>query len=314
MVRAETSKLPKLVAIVGPTACGKTTWSIKLAKKFNAEIVSADSRQIYRKMNIGTAKEPGEWRRQGIRWAYYIQDIPHHMMDFLNPGKPYNVATFRDKAIKHIKNIHSNNRLPMVVGGTGLYVSAVVDNLHFPQVPPHSKLRESLGEKKAEELMQLLTQLDPVTAKNIDAQNKRRVIRALEVCIFSGQPMSEQQGKGDPMFEVLQIGITLPREVLYDRINKRVDMMMEQGLLKEVTALVKQRYGWNLSSMNGIGYRQFRPFFEGTASLEEVVETLKRDTRKYARRQMTWFRRDDRIKWCDTFEGAEKLLEEFLAT
>ena len=306
------SGLPKLVVIVGPTASGKTTWSLRIAKKFNGEVVSADSRQIYKKMSIGTAKEPGEWRWQGIRKAYYIDDIPHHIIDFLDPGKQFNVAEFRDRAIKNIKYAHSKKKLAMMVGGTGLYVSSVIDNLQFPQVPPHSKLRESLLEKSTDELMLLLRQLDPPTADKIDQKNKRRIIRALEVCIFSGQPLSEQQGKGEKLFHILQIGIDIPRETLYERINKRVETMIEVGLLKEVEALVKQRYGWNLSSMNGIGYRQWKPYFEGAATLDEVVEILKRDTRKYARRQLTWFRRDPRIQWCTTYEQAEKLVEDFL--
>lgn len=313
-MRRDIDRLPKLVVLVGPTASGKTMWSIRLAKKFNGEVVSADSRQIYKQMDVGTAKEPGEWKRYGLKTAYYVQGIAHHIIDFLNPGKQYSVAAFRDKAIKHIKAIHASEKLPMLVGGTGLYVSAVVDNLRFPQVAPNNKLRRSLSEKTLDELMRLLTQLDPQTAKEIDAKNKRRVIRALEVCIFTGQPMSEQQGKGEQLFDVLQIGVLVPREELYERINARVDQMMEQGLLKEVEVLVKQRYGWNLSSMNGIGYRQFRPYFEGKESLEQVVDALKRDTRKYARRQLTWFKRDERINWCGTYEEAEQLVEEFLRT
>ena len=311
-MRKETSKLPKLIVVLGPTASGKTTWGLKLAKKFNGDIISADSRQIFKKMNIGTAKVVGEWRRNGLRKTYYVEDVPHHLIDFLDPGKSFAVSEFRDKAVKYAKLAHKNGKMPLVVGGTGLYIHSVVDNLEIPRVAPNSKLRKSLKDKTNEELMKLLQTLDPKSAKAVDPKNTRRIIRALEVCILSGIPFSEQQIKGDPIFDVLQIGIDAPREVLYDRINKRVDKMMKLGLLKEVENLVKQKYGWNLSSMSGIGYRQFKGYFDGEYDLDRAIELLKRDTRRYSKRQLTWFKRDDRIKWCKDYKEAERLVEEFL--
>lgn len=311
-MRKETKKLPKLIVLLGPTASGKTTWGLKLAKNFNGEIISADSRQVYRKMDIGTAKAVGEWRRNGLRKTYYIEDVPHHLIDFLDPGKQFTVAEFRDKAVKYTKLALKGGKTPLIVGGTGLYIHSVVDNLKIPRIAPNRKLRKSLEEKSTEDLMKLLKNLDPKTAQTVDSNNTRRVIRALEVCILSGIPFSEQQIKGDQIFDVLQIGIEVPREVLYTRIGKRVDEMMKLGLLKEVENLLKQKYGWNLPSMSGIGYRQFREFFENKRELDEAIELLKRDTRRYAKRQTSWFKRDNRIVWCKEYREAEKLVERFL--
>lgn len=308
----ENKPLSKVIVLVGPTASGKTDWSLRLAKKHNGEIIMADSRQIYKKMDIGTAKEAGDWRWTGLHRVYYIQDVAHHLVDFLDPGKFFTVTEFKDEAVKRIEHAVKSNHLPIVSGGTGLYIHGLVDNLQVPKVPPNKKLRESLEKKSSDELMQWLEKLDPVTAESVDRLNKRRVVRALEVCILSGTPFSEQQKKGDPLFNFLQIGIEVPREVLFQRINDRVDKMMQLGLLKEVEKLLKQKYSWDLPSLSGIGYRQFKPYFEGEATLEQAVEWLKRDSRRYAKRQLTWFKRDPRIKWVATFEEAEKLVEEFL--
>ena len=308
----ENKSLPKLIILLGPTACGKTSWSLNLAKKVNGDIVSADSRQIYKKMDIGTAKVRGEWRRNGLRKTYYVEDVPHHLIDFLDPGKFFTMAEFRDKAIKYAKLANSQQKLPFIVGGTGLYIHSVVDNLQVPRIAPNKKLRKSFEEKNCEELMRLLTTLDPVTAKTVDVNNKRRIIRALEVCILSGSPFSEQQKKGEPLFDILQIGIEVDREVLHERINERVDIMVKEGLVEEIRQLLRQKYSWELPSMSGIGYKQFKDYFEGKNDIDTAIELLKRDTRRYARRQLTWFRRDPRIKWCRDYKQAEKLVEEFL--
>ncbi len=308
------SPLPKLIVLLGPTASGKTAWGLEIAKKYNGEIISADSRQIYQKMTIGTAKVHGEWRWNGLRRTFYVDNIPHHLVDFLNPGKAFSAAEFRDKAVKYCKMAYQAGRIPIVVGGTGLYISSLVDNFIIPRVAANQKLRRSLEEKSTLELLQLLSTLDPVASERIDAKNKRRLIRALEVCIMSGERFSEQSKKGDQLFDVLQIGIEVPRDVLHRRISERIDGMIEEGLLQEIENLLKQKYGWNLPSMNGIGYRQFRSYFEGQKTLLEVVEHLKRDTRQYARRQCTWFRRDSRIQWCETLPDALRLVNEFLTS
>lgn len=308
----EAQRLPKLIVILGPTASGKTDLSIALAKKFNGEIISADSRQIFKKMDIGTAKPKGEWRWNGLRKTFFVEDIPHHLIDFLDPGKVFTVAEFRDKALKYTKMAYQAGRLPIVIGGTGLYVSSVIDNYIIPRVSPNPKLRKSLSEKSNEELLHLLENLDPDSAKIIDRKNKRRIVRALEVCILSGDRFSNQRKKGDELFNVLQIGIDISREELYQRINTRTEKMVQGGLIDEVKKLLRQKYSWNLSSMNSIGYKQLRGYFEGTLSLEEALELLKRDTRHFAKRQITWFRRDKRINWCHDVGEINALVEKFL--
>jgi tRNA dimethylallyltransferase len=303
---------PKLIAIVGPTACGKTNWSLRVARKIKGEIISADSRQIYKKMDIGTAKEPGEWKWSGLNRAYFIEDIPHYMIDFLDPGKRFTAAQFRDQALKYVKLVLKRKHQPIIVGGTGLYVSALIDNLQIPRVPPNKKFRESLEEKSNEELFKLLESIDPDSAFKIDKNNKRRVIRALEVSILSGEPFSKQRSKGESLFNVLKIGIDVPREELYSRIDKRAEEMIKNGLLEEVQKLVNSKYHWGLASMSGIGYKQFKDYLEGKIKLEESVELLKKETKNYAKRQLTWFKRDKDILWCKNYEEAEKLILDFL--
>ena len=311
-MQKDTQHLPKLVVILGPTASGKTGLSLTLAKKFNGEIISADSRQIFKKMNIGTAKPKGEWRWNGLRKTFFVEDIPHHLIDFLDPGKVFTVAEFRDKALKYTKMAYQAGRVPIIVGGTGLYISSVVDNYIIPRVNQNPKLRASLSEKSNEELLALLENLDPEAVKIIDVANQRRIIRALEVCILSGERFSKQRKKGDELFNVLQIGIDISREDLYRRINERTEKMMEDGLLGEAQSLLKQKYGWNLSSMNSIGYKQLRGYFEKTLDLDQTLEMLKRDTRHFAKRQITWFKRDKRINWCVSEEQAVALVGKFL--
>ncbi len=310
--KKDIKQLPKLIVILGPTASGKTSWSLKLAHKINGEIIVADSRQIYKKMTIGTAKVLGEWKWNGLKKVYYVKNIPHYLIDFLDPGKTFTVAEFRDSAIKYIKLIHRHKNIPIIVGGTGLFIHAVVDNLQIPRVPPNKKLRKSFEEKDNEELMNLLKQLDPKTALSVDPNNKRRIIRALEVCILSGEPFSEQQKKGEPLFNILQIGIKMDRDLLYKRIDRRVEGMVDEGLVEEIHNLLKQKYTWDLPSMSGIGYRQFKGYFENKYDLEEAKRQLKKDTRRYAKRQITWFKRDKRIKWCEDYTEAEKLVLNFL--
>ncbi len=310
------NKLPKLIVILGPTASGKTGTSLKLAKKYNGEIISADSRQVYKKMNIGTAKAKGEWE-WGFNWngprkTYFVEDIPHHLIDIVDPGKQFTAADFRDKAIKYAKMAERAGRIPMVVGGTGLYISALVDNLSIPRVLANKKLRESLEEKTNEELIALLENLDPKILETIDKKNKRRLIRALEVCIFTGEPFSKQRKKGEQIFDVLQIGIEVDRDELHKRISERTDQMVKDGLLDELNALLKQKYGWQLPSMSGIGYKQFKPYTNGECTLEEAIENLKKDTKRFAKRQLTWFKRDKRIKWCKSYEEVDLLVKTFL--
>ena len=311
-MRQENSKLQKLVVILGPTAAGKTSWSLQLAQHFGGEIISADSRQVFKKMNIGTAKVPGEWKWNGLRRTYLVEDIAHHLIDFLDPGKSFTLTQFRDLAVKYIKLVHKQNHIPLLVGGTGLYIQSVVDNYIIPKVPPNKKLRKSLEEKSLKDLHDLLKKMDSDAAKVIDAKNKRRLVRALEVCIFTGEPFSKQKLKGEQLFNVLLIGIDVPREILYQRIDLRVDNMIEEGLVQEIKSLIKQKYSWELPSMNGVGYKELRPFIENRGTLEESIEMLKKNTRRLARKQMTWFRKDTQIEWVTTYEQAKNRIEEFL--
>ncbi len=313
MRHSSTHKLPKVIVIVGATASGKTSVSLRLAKEFRGEITSADSRQIYKYMDIGTAKEPGEWRRNGLRKTFFVEDIPHHMIDFLDPGKTFTAAQFRDKALKYVKLAEKHGNTPMIVGGTGLYVSAIVDNYQIPRVTANKKMRDSFEEKSNEELTQILASMDPIAVKTIDTQNKRRLIRALEVCILTGQPFSAQQQKGHQLVDALVIGMDIPRETLYKRIDARVDRMFAQGLEAEVRALRKRKYAWKLPSMSGVGYRQFKPYLNGERTLEECKEAIKRDTRRYAKRQATWFRRDKKILWLSEYDDIRDAVATFLS-
>lgn len=308
----ENKQLPKLIVILGPTASGKTSWSLSLAKKFDGEIISADSRQVFKKMNIGTAKTLGEWRRDGFKKTYYVNDIPHYLIDFIDPGKYFTSAEFHDQAIKYTKMIHRKNKVPFVVGGTGLYIQALVDNFKMPRIAPNKKLRRSFEEKTPEELLEWLKQVDPISAEIIDQKNKRRLIRALEVSILSGEPFSSQQKMGEPLFNILQIGISKTKEDLHQNIEKRVEEMVKQGIVEEIKNLLKQKYSWELPSMSGVGYRQFRDHLEGKESLEKALEKLKKETKYFAKKQMTWFKRDQRIHWVEKVEDAEKLIEVFL--
>lgn len=237
------------------------------------------------------------------------------MIDIVDPGKEFTLAQYKEMAIDIAKSITSRGKLPILAGGTGLYISSVVDNLDIPKAKPDKRLREKIEkdiEKKGlDAAWKKLLELDPEAEGSVDKSNPRRVIRALEVCLATGMPFTTQKTKGKPIFDALLIGIDVPREKLYERINARVDQMLAEGLLDEVKELA-EKYSRDLPSMSGIGYRQFRPYLEGRASLEECVELLKRDTRRYAKRQMTWLKRGGRIKWIKTVEEAEKLAQDFL--
>ncbi len=302
--------LPKIIVILGPTASGKTDLSLKLAEKFNGEIVSADSRQVYKKMNIGTAKPKADFKSG----AYMVEGVPHYMMDIIDPDDDFSLAVYKTMALKSIKDILRKKKLPIVAGGTGLYIRMLVDNLDIPPVESNKQLRKQLEKKKLLELAAMLVKMDPATAKKIDLQNPRRVLRALEVFISSGQSFFKQSAKSKPLFEFLQIGLNLSSEELGSKINARADKQIEDGLVDETKKLAK-KYSWDLPSMSGIGYRQIGFYLRGEATLEEAVDILKRDTRRYAKRQMTWFKRDKRIVWIKNtnLALAEKLVKKFLA-
>ncbi len=301
-----------LIVILGPTASGKTGLSLDLAKKFQGEVISADSRQMSRDMDVGTAKEKGIWKECGGGKAYIVEGVSHHLMDFLDPDETFTLAQYKKETEKKIGEIEERGHLPFLVGGTGLYISAVVDNLSIPRVQPNAALRASLEEKNEEELFLMLQNLDPESAKKIDAKNKRRIIRAIEVVLESGKPFSEQQKKGKPFVDPLMIGIDRSREELYARINARVHTQLQNGMIEETRELLKKGYDATLPSMSGIGYGHIACYLDGKLSLEETEELIKCDTRRYAKRQLTWFRREKRIHWVKSEEAAEDLVREFL--
>ncbi|MCG0276270.1 MAG: tRNA (adenosine(37)-N6)-dimethylallyltransferase MiaA [Thermosediminibacteraceae bacterium] len=299
-----------LVAIVGPTAVGKTEIAVEVALKLDGEIISADSMQIYRYMDIGTAK-PTIDERKGV---------PHHMIDIIDPDEDFSVAEFKAMAEKCIADIHARGKLPILSGGTGLYVNAVCYGYTFPSFEKDENLRNQLkieAEKYGKEfLYNKLKQVDPKAAEKIHPNNLRRVIRALEVYIKTGVPFSyfeELTKKRGSPYDLLIFGLTRPREELYERINKRVLAMIEKGLVDEVKRLLEMGYTKELNSMQGLGYRQVIDYLEGQITLDEAIYLICRDTRRYAKRQYTWFRKDKNIIWLDVSkEGKEKIIENII--
>jgi tRNA dimethylallyltransferase len=286
--------LPLLVTIVGPTAAGKTELSLELAESVDGEIISADSRLVYRGMNIGTAKPTLAQRTR----------VPHHLIDIVDPDDVLTLAQYQRRAYASIDAVTGRGRQPILVGGTGQYVRAVVEGWGIPEVPPDHGLRAELeeyaGHHGAAALHTRLSKLDPIAASRIDLRNVRRVIRALEVTLLAGRPISELQAKSAPPYLILQIGLTRPRPVLYERIDARIDRMLASGLLEEVQRLALAGYGWDLPAMSGLGYRQIGLHLQGKATLEEATQFIRRDTRRLVRQQGTWFRlADPHIHWFD---------------
>ncbi len=300
----------KLICIAGPTASGKTSFAVHLAKHINGEIISADSMQIYKYMNIGTAK-PTEEEKQGIK---------HYLIDEITPFESFSVNEFVIRAKKYIDEIRNKGKIPIVAGGTGLYINALTDNVKFTETEASPKLREELlktaEEKGNDYLHNMLEEIDPESARRIHPNNLKRVIRAIEIYKTSGITMSEQNlnSKKEPSpYDLSYLALTAPREYIYKRINKRVDIMLEKGLIEEVEALNKMGLDKTYNSMQGIGYKQTLDYLEGKMSLSELSELIKQESRRYAKRQLTWFRRDERIKWADITicDTNEKLLECF---
>ena len=267
---------------------------LKLAKEYNGEIVNADSRQIYREMNIGTGK---------VDVGYLI--------NIKNPNQKFSLSQYKKLAIKAINDIHKKGKIPILVGGTGLYISAIVNNLEIPKASPNNDTRKKLEKHTNQYLYKYLKKIDPKSAKIIGENNKRKIIRAIEVYKLTGKAFSKQQIKGELLFNVLQIEIKVDREKLYKKIDSRVDEMIKNGLIKETKKLSK-KYSFNLPAMSGIGYFEIGQFLKNKISLDDAIQKIKFRTHQYARRQMTWFKKDERIEWVENYSEAKKMVKKFL--
>lgn len=291
---------PPLIVVLGPTASGKSSLGIALAQRFHGEIVSADSRQVYRRLDIGTAKVTRE--EQAL--------VPHHLLDVVEPNDTYTVSQFQHDAIAAINAILARQHLPFLVGGSPHYIQIVVDNLDMPQVAPQPVLRAQLEQRPLPDLLQELQEHDPVSFATIDRNNPRRVIRALEVCIATGKPFSEQRGLVHPLYSPLMLGIQWPRDVLYRRIDARVEERMQQGMVQEVQSLLDAGISHERLEALGLEYRFVDRWLRGVfPSEEQMVERLKYAIHDFTRRQLTWFRRDPRIVWIDGKNGATMIQE-----
>lgn len=300
----------KIVVIAGPTATGKTRLAVALAKRFGGEVISADSMQIYRYMDIGSAKPTAE----------ETEGVPHHLIDVAEPTEPFSVARFVELANETAQEILARGHLPIIAGGTGLYISSFVDNVQFTQSETDFALRNRLfaeaEEKGNEALHARLFAVDPQAAENIHPNNVKRVVRALELYETTGLTLTEQneRSKTEPSpFAPVMLALTTDREVLYDRINRRVDLMEQAGLIEEVRRLKEKGLTQEMQSMQGIGYKEVLAYLDGEYSLEECLELVKKNSRNYAKRQLTWFKRDARYHWLDCMaDDLEKQAEEYV--
>ncbi|HQL35103.1 MAG TPA: tRNA (adenosine(37)-N6)-dimethylallyltransferase MiaA [Bacillota bacterium] len=303
--------MPKICILAGPTAVGKTEISLALARSLCGEIISADSAQVYKYMDIGTAKLKEE-EMQGIR---------HYMIDEVTPDMDFSVAQFREKAELYIRDINDRGKLPIITGGTGLYINSLLNNLDFTDSISDEEYRREMQEtaqvKGNEYVHAMLEAVDPASYKRLHPNDLRRVIRALEVYKHTGRPISyfqEESRKQPPRYDFAYITLSMDRRKLYERIEQRVDKMMASGLVEEVEGLIKRGYGRELNSMQALGYKEIADYLHGSVSKDEAVRILKRDTRHYAKRQLTWFRGDKRVNWVDvdSFYRKEAIVENII--
>lgn len=293
--QATQERLIPLLVVVGPTAVGKTKISLALAQRLNGEIISADSVQVYRYLDVGSAK-PTLQERQGI---------PHHLIDLVDPDVNFTVYDYQQRAQRVIQVIERRGKLPILTGGTGLYIQAVLDGYHFSSGKTNPLIRKRLTEelvlKGKEHLYQLLQQIDPLTAEKVHPNDLRRIQRALEFFYLTGEPISRQRERTriqkKNLYRLTMVGLTMKRSCLYERINRRAEQMLQKGLLSEVRQLLAQGYEGSLKSLQSLGYYHLIRYLEGKWNWETAISTFKRDTRRYAKRQLTWFRADERVDW-----------------
>lgn len=293
-----------LIVIVGPTAVGKTDIALRLAQEFDGEIVSADSRLLYRGMDIGTAKPS---RAEQAR-------VPHHVIDVVEPDEEFTLADYQAAAYAAIDDIFARDKQPFLVGGTGLYVRAVVEGFTLPRVAPNPARRAELEQMPTPALYARLQELDALAADKIQPNNSRRIIRALEVIEATGVPISEQQTRHPPPYPIVQIGLTLPRPLLYTRVDARIDQMIERGLVEEVRGLVARGYSSRLPAMTSLGYREIGMYLRGEVSFEEALVLLRKNTRKFVRHQANWFQpTNPHIHWFDLSTQEYAAIRDFAA-
>ena len=302
---------PKVIVICGPTASGKTSLSIEVAKKIDGEIISCDSMQIYKDMNIGTAKPTVE----------EMQGIPHYMLDFVLPSERYSVADFKEAATDRIEDILKREKVPIIVGGTGLYVDALTKNITYPEIEIdleyRKQLEELIKENGLESLYEEAKKIDEKAMQTISKNDKKRIMRVLEIYHQTRKTKTQLESESrltPPPYEYIVFAINMEREKLYERINKRVDIMIDQGLIEEVEALTKKNEEFP-TAMQGLGYKEVVSYLKKEITKEEMIEKLKMETRRYAKRQLTWFRKDENIKWIDGLAPLEQniqcILEEY---
>ena len=297
----------RIVFIVGPTAVGKTEVALKLAKQLNVEIISADSRYLYRGMNIGTAK-PSQKE---------LREVNHHLIDVTNVSENWSLSIFKNHAIKSIEGTIKRGKLPLIVGGTGQYIFSILEGWQIPELAPDFRLRELLEKWESEigqdAFFRKLEILDPQAARLIDKRNKRRTIRALEVILLTGRLFSSQRSKQPIEYPYKIIGLTRERKLLYQRIDSRIDMMIKEGFIQEVKDLIKRGHHFDLPALSAIGYKEIGLYLSGKIDLDESVRLIKKRTRQFVRRQANWFKKDDpRIMWFDLEVDNEKHIEEYI--
>ncbi len=316
-------KIP-IIAVVGPTASGKTEVGIRLAQAFEGEVVCVDSRTVYKGMDVGTAKIQG--KRNAVMYApeartdihslfaekpIMVDGVAHWGVDLVDPDEAFTVADFKEYAEKKISDIVARGKLPVLVGGTGLYFRALLDGLTLTDVEPDAALRNELDAMSTEALAEMLGDLDPDAASTIDTDNRRRLVRAIEIVRTTGEPLAARQQIHDVPYDVLYIGMDVERDELYARIDERVATMVASGLIDEARTLYT-KYGSTSQAMSGIGYRQLAAFFSGTLPLRDAVERIRMDTRHYAKRQLTWFKANPRVQWVVNVKDAIAVVREFI--
>ncbi len=294
-------KLKKIIVILGPTASGKTNLSIKLSKKFNGEIVSADSRQVYKGMDIGTGKVTKK----------EMQGIPHYLLDIASPKRRFTVVQFQKLTIKAIKKIYKKDKLPFLVGGSGFYIQTITDEIVIPEVKPDWKLRKELEKKSVQDLFKMLKNLDLKRAKTIEKENKRRLTRALEIVIKTKKPVPPLKRK-PAQFDFLMLGIKKSPEELKKLIKKRLLERFKRGMIAEVKKLKKSGLSWKRLEEFGLEYRYIALYLQEKISYQEMVRKLQKEIEHFAKRQITWFKRDKRVKWVKNYQEAEKFVKRFL--